>query len=426
MPPVVWAYLPGILLLLLASAFFSGSEAAFFSLKVSQRARLASGIAAARLADQLARRSERLLMGILFWNLAINIAYFSLVSKLALVLEQQADSSGSPTFIVPIVSLIVIVIFGEFLPKSIAVQYAESVVQLVAFPLALAIRVLDGILPIIRLVNEASRRIIWPGLQAEKYLELSDLDRAVELSTEDEELFDQESRVLRNVIQLSEIRVEEWMRPRNQFRSFAPPVDLAELSGERTPSGYLLLTDKEGREVRSAVDLQTIRSAEKLDHRHGQTLAVVPWCASMADALTKLSDAGRRVAVIVNELGETIGILTWEDIFEAILHIESNAEPEEGLAPELTLQTDGSWHAVGTAKLRKVERTIGLKIEDENHVTVAGVVQASLHRIPEIGDECHVGSLSFKVIEADLNGQLLVRISRLPDIRELSEEGSMG
>ena len=93
MPPVVWAYLPGIFLLLLASAFFSGSEAAFFSLKVSQRARLAKGIAAARLAEQLAKRSERRLMGILFWNLAINIAYFSLVSKLALVLEQQQASS---------------------------------------------------------------------------------------------------------------------------------------------------------------------------------------------------------------------------------------------------------------------------------------------------------------------------------------------
>lgn len=408
----VWAYFPGMLVLLLLSSFFSASEAAYFSLTLSQRRALAQGSAAARLAYRLSMRSERLLMGILFWNLAINLLFFSLASRAALGLPVTAHST-----LLTIAALVMIIVFGEFLPKSLAILNPVVVVQLVAWPLAVALRMIDVFLPLIRVVNEASRRLLWPGLKPENYLEQADLERAIELSTDDANLAEQERQVLRNVIQLSEISVEEWMRPRTQYRSFVPPVNIEHLKGERTPSGYMLVTNSSGRELTSAINLNAILEGD-LSNLAGKRklLVVIPWCATIAEALRKLRDKRRRVAVIVNEHGETIGILTWEDIFEAILHSEDSTSHRELARAEVRLVSPGVWLATGMTKLRRLERLMGRRLSVSRNLTVGGVVQEQLHRLPEEGDVCSLDDLSLEVVEARGRGEMLVRISEAPQV----------
>lgn len=404
----IWAYMPGVLALLLLSGFFSGSEAAFFSLTPSQRRALARGSPAERLAHGLLARSERLLMGILFWNLAINIAYFSLVSKATI---QSGESGGA---ILSFSALVLIILFGEFFPKSVAVTYPTRIVRTFVVPLAFSIRMIDVFLPVIRLVNEASRRLIWPGFKSEAYLELADLDRAIELSTEDEHLFEQESEVLRNVIRLSEIRVEEWMRPRTQYRSFVPPISIEQLGGEYTPSGYMLVTDSQGRDVQSVIDLSALSPNQTQDlNRLKLPVVAVPWCATVADALTQLRDQGRRVAVVVNEFGETVGILTWEEIFEAILQTGTNQSQRALAKAEIHAESDGVWLATGMTKLRRLERVLGRRLSGQN-LTIGGVIQEHLHRLAEKGDSCEFDGLLLEVIDAGLRGEILVRINTRP------------
>ncbi len=411
MPAEFWAYLPGIIVLLCLSAFFSGSEAAFFSLSLMQRRSLAKGNRSQRIAHLLLDRSDRLLMGILFWNLAINLTYFVLISRIALAFETGAVRNHSAAVLVTIAALVAIIIVGEFMPKSAAVINPLPIVQWVSVPLAFAVRVLDGILPLVKFVNEASRRICWPGLKSEAYLELADLERAVELSTDDATLFEQESLVLRNIIQLSEIRVEEWMRPRTQYRTFKSPVSLDQLDGQRTPSGYMLVSDRAGREIMSVIDLRTLRPDQSQSLQdHKQPLVIVPWCASVADALEKLIALNRRVAAVVNELGETVGILTREDIFEAILQIQTATSHREFAKAEIHRENQDTWITTGVTKLRKLERAIDRRINDTTNLTVGGIVQEQLHRIPEVGDVCQVEDLSFEVIEAGKRGEILVRI----------------
>jgi len=408
----IWTYLPSLLVLLLLSGFFSGSEAAYFSLTLSQRRGLAHGSAAARVAFLLVARSERLLMGILFWNLAINLSYFSLVSRAALSLPVSSHST-----LVTILGLVVIIVLGEFLPKSVAVLHPVPVVKLVAWPLALAIRLTDGFLPLIQFINEASRRLLWPGLKPENYLEQADLERAIELSTDDAQLAEQERQVLRNVIQLSEIKVEEWMRPRTQYRSFVPPLSIEHLGGEKTPSGYMLVTNASGREVTAAVDLHTILAADVDDlAAKKKLLVVIPWCATIAEALKKLRQAKRRVAVVINEYGETIGILTWEDIFEAILHSEDSTSHRELARAEVRWVSPGVWLATGMTKLRRLERLMGRRLSVSRNLTVGGVVQEQLHRLPESGDVCSLDDLLLEVVEVGTHGEILVRISEAPQV----------
>ena len=75
------------------------------------------------------------------------------------------------------------------------------------------VRIVDPIMPTLNRVNLYSQRLIWPDLKEEEYLEVSDLERAIELSNQDQQIVEQERTILRNIVQLSEIRADEWMRP---------------------------------------------------------------------------------------------------------------------------------------------------------------------------------------------------------------------
>ena len=273
---------------------------------------------------------------------------------------------------------------------------------------------LDTILPAIRIVNEYSRRLIWPGFKSEPYLELHDLDRAVELSTQDARLFEQERQVLRNVIRLSDIRVEEWMRPRTQYLVFTPPLSLDQLGGIKTPSGYMLVTDSAGSDVTHYIDISTLADPEDLnldDYR--QQLVVVPWCATIADALNSLKTARKRVAVIVNEFGETIGVLTWEEIIEAALQSASTPTQRELAKAEIRPVGNNLWLATGMTKLRRLEHVLNISLSTSKGLTVAGMLQEELHRLPEAGDQCSLHGLRLTVIEAELRGDILVQVEKL-------------
>jgi putative hemolysin len=405
--------LPGILVLLLISAFFSGSEAAFFSLNLSQRREMSKGSPAERTAFALLEKPERLLMGILFWNLATNITYFSLVSRGSIRLENALQEPQATTAAAgfAFASLMLIILVGEFFPKSVAVLRPRLVSSLVAFPLSLTVRVLDGILPTMRFINEVSRRIIWPGFKPEPYLETSDLERAIELSSDGAQLFEQERQVLRNVVQLRDIRVEEWMRPRTQFRSFAPPLSLEQLGGELPPSRYMLVTDKKGKDLVAAIDITSVIPRDTADlAKLKKSLVVVPWCSNIADALRKLRDADRRVAVVVNEFGETIGVLTWEDIFEAILQLDSVPSHRELARGDIQVESPGVWIATGMTSLRRLERVIGKRLSDTKNLTIGGVLQEDLKRLAEPGDQCVIDDIEIEVIETGRRGEILVRL----------------
>ena len=360
-------------------------------------------------------------MGILFWNLAINLAYFSLVSKAALELG-SGPGGETVSALATLCALLAIIVGGEFLPKSLAVTKPLMFVRAAVVPLTVAIRAVDIFLPIVRLANEISRRLIWPGFRSESYLELADLHRAIELSSDDAQLVDHERQLLKNVIRLSEIRVEEWMRPRTQYLSFQPPVSIDQLGGKQTPSGYMLITDADGHEVVDYVDLSTVADSVVDIEQYRIPVEIVPWCATIADAINRLQEDGRRVAAIVNEFGETVGILTWEEIFEALLQFDNAQSIRELAKAEIRPQANGEWLATGMTKLRRLERVIHCRIGSGRSLTIAGVLQEHLHRLPEKGDRCRLDGIQLDVVEAGVRGEMLVRITLVAD--EQAKESS--
>ena len=290
-------------LLLLASAFFSSSEAAWFYLGRKDRQLLAGGNRAQRVAVGLLEDSDRLLSAVLFWNLVINLAYFTISSILALRLERDGHPTRAGLFTVG--SLFAIIVFSEMLPKNLAVLKPRLLVSWFAIPLATMVRLLDGVQWIFQMVGRVSLRVIWPTFTPEPDLRVDDLERAVDLSVDDDALLDQEDEVLRAIVLLSDIRADELMRPRIACRTFRPPVSLSDLKGKVPPSGYLLVTESESDEIASAIELDALSAipVEHLEH-HATPVVYVPWCIPVSAVLEQMRRRDRRVAVVVNELGE--------------------------------------------------------------------------------------------------------------------------
>ena len=271
------------------SAFFSASEAALFSLRAADRRTLASGTPAQRAAAQLLSDADRVLSAIVFWNLVVNIAYFALASTF---IEQHVPENNR--WPLRIGALLLIIFFSEMLPKTLGVLIARQLATSLSLPLSLMVRLIDPMMPVWQLVMLISRRLVWPSFQPESELEAADLERAIRLSTDDAALLDQEQTVLRNIVTLSDLRADELMRPRTQLQTFRPPVNLSDLEGHMTQSGYLFIAEDDSENIRAAVCLNSLWSLHP-DHLEAaaEPVVYVPWCASVADTLALLRSNDR-------------------------------------------------------------------------------------------------------------------------------------
>jgi putative hemolysin len=397
--------------LMACSGFFSASEAALFYLQSRDRRDMKSGSPAEKAAAVLLEDPDRLLSAVLFWNLVINITYFAIASICAIKLEGSQDMGRTAAVTFAVLALFVIIFFSEMLPKSIAVLKPRKISAIVSLPLSFAVRVVDPMMPLLQSINLISRRLVWPGFQAEPFMEVSDLERAIEHSGKDAALIKQEQAVLQNIVQLSTIRVEEWMRPRTQFVSFRPPVQLADLKGSIPASGYLLITEPDSREIEKAIRLDNqYQLDEKNLDRFAEPVMYLPWCATVADALEKMSHRDREVTVVVNEFGDTIGVLTIEDILETVF-VYSPSRSERLLdMPPLEKTSEATWRVAGIMSLRQLARRLEVAIPDTTSVTVGGIIQETMQRLAEPADQCVWPPFKFRVIEVAQRGSMLVEV----------------
>lgn len=385
------------------SAFFSCSEAALFSLQMDDRRILKHGNTAQQVAVQLLTRTERLLTAILFWNLIINIVYFALASVVTIRLESFSRRTEAGLF--AFLALLVIIFLSEMFPKTIGVIQPRTVASLVSIPLAVSVRMLDPAIPLLSVISRALQRLLLPGFRAETYLELGDLERAVSLSTEDKQLVAQEHRALQNILSLSELTAEELMRPRTQYQSFRPPVHLQDLGGRITRSGYLLVTETDSDEIASIIPLKLLPTIPRHHlENHAQPVICIPWCCRVADVLEQLQHQQREVAAVVNELGETIGIVTLEDVLETVFSDQSSRS--ERLLEKASIHPVGThrWHVTGITNLRRLGRYFKVQLPPSKSTTIMGILQEQLQRMPVAGDQVRWSHFDLRVLEIKEQG----------------------
>ena len=399
--------------LLMCSAFFGFSEAAFFSLSLTGRGALTEKGNLGKLALRLLEHPERLLNSILLGNLFVNLLFFTISAIISFQLSEHTGLAWG----IALGSLFVIIIFAEILPKNLGVLAPQFFILLVCVPLSFIVWMLQPILPALSFLYLLSRRLFYPNFVPESYLHVSDLERAVVFSGNDAALLKREQRSLQNIVSLSEMDAAELMRPRSWLKTFRPPISfeqiLVELKGTLPRSGYCLVTEPDSDEIVSALCLTRLSatSLETAWKEQFEDVIYVPWSASVAEVFDRLQQANRKVAVVVNEFGETIGIITIDDIIATLFTREHGRN--RGLLDrrELKLISEHRWQLTGLTSLRTLERKFGVSFRQYSSLTVGGLLLERLGRFPHVGDECRIGTLLFRVVSIDDDLDLTVHLT---------------
>lgn len=398
--------------LLVGSAFFSASEAALFYLTRDDRERFVHGNRAQKRVVHLLATPERLLTCILFWNLVINIVYFALASQIGLKLRDQGHAQPAAMF--SIGALLTIILTSEMLPKNLAVLWPRSLATAVSLPLSGAIGLLSPLIPTLQAVNRVSLRTIFPNFQREAYLELRDIERAITLSTPDKTLAQQEELVLHQIVSLSELEAEELMRPRLGLSFYHAPVTLDDLQLNPPNCDYLLVAEADSEELDRAMPLSQLASVQTPTlEAECERVPYVPWCASGAATLDVLQHSRGGLAVVINELGETIGIVTFDDVMHTLLANPAIRETSRAAAMAIVPVGNDTYRINGAITLRRLAKQLSLELPTVKSVTVAGLLQERLQRLPQPGDEIEWGNCRFEVLESPRPGVMTATIRRL-------------
>ncbi|TWU16160.1 CNNM domain-containing protein [Allorhodopirellula heiligendammensis] len=374
-----WPYLSAMLVLIIASGLFSGSEAALFSIRDRDRRRLMRGGGAGRVVANLLDEPDRLLATILFWNLLINMIYFALVAIVA------KDTSQPSLF--TFAALVSIIFCSEMLPKSVGVMTPLRISLAVGVPISIAVTIVSPILPIVRWANDAVSRLLWPSFQPEPAIDLADIERAIDLGTDDAVLIRRERAALQSLVAMAEMRADEMMRPRSRLRVLTPPLDPTSLHGGSPPGGYIMVADPRdptGETWIGTIAVRMLRPQQCIDLASAiDPIVFTPWSSRVSHVYDSLRQQDLSVAVVVNEFGEIIGALSIDDILRGVLASKGQRD-----AAEDQIQRVGGDHyrMPGMTSLRALARMLSMDVPEERAATVSGYVQRHNERVPRVGD----------------------------------------
>ena len=423
----VWIWLPclgAMGILILCSAFFSCSETALFFLSRDQISRFSAGSSHQRIVAGLMNNPDRLLTGVLFWNLVVNLGYFAV----SIALVGRLTQAGYPRIAAAsgLLNLLGMIVFGEVIPKSLAVVRGPVLAQVTAWPLATALLILDPLIPLLGRTARILRRTFWPHVKREAQMNPADLERALDTSAAlGRDMLQEEQHVLHNLLDLNELQAEEVMRPRSHCLTVPPD---GQLQSTYLPNivnvDYLLVQKRNSHQIQGVIPLDHVHTiTEQTFAELAEPVVFVPWCASLAQVLTQLEGRFRAVAVVVHEHGEMVGILPYEDLIASVLS-EAPSRTKRILRREPLIEVDANhYHAEGLVTLRYLARRLRVTLteHDASLYTLAGLFQDRLERIPVRGDRIEWHSWILTAIDVTDRG--LVRVLAEPgELRVRSQE----
>ena len=403
-----------IVVLLGFSAFFSGSETAFFSLSRATIAQMEGGGRRNRMVAKLLRNPRMLLVTILFGNLLVNIASTSAVTALAISMFGEKGVG-----IAVLVMTFLILIFGEISPKSLAIKnavvFAVTAVPLLRFFMIVfaPFRLLLGM--VADLVVERSRRLF--GERREEY-GAYELATAVEMGHR-EGLFDEfEKEVLTNLFLFTETTVHEILTPRVDVFSLDVETPLNEAVIQVRSQGFSRVPLYDGTKdhivgILLAKDLLRYSRDERVILRDiMRPVRFVPESKRIRNLFGELIAAHQHMVIIVDEHGSFAGILTLEDILEEIFgEIRNRREPK---VEEYLLIDNDRIIVDGAMRLDDLNEVFDTELDSPEVETIAGYLVEEIERIPREGESFTLKGLRFLVLSADSTRVSKIKIERQP------------
>jgi len=424
----LWLSALAILVLLLLSAFFSGSETALTAASRPRMHQLENeGSSRARLVNRLREDKERLIGALLLGNNTVNILASALATS---VLIRLFGDTGVAYATVGMTVLVVV--FSEVMPKTYAINHADRTALAVARPVRAVVRVLAPITAAVAwLVARLMRlfgsdiRTVSVGSSAEELRGAIELHRGEEPAQEEEEAR-HERAMLRSILDLAEVSVAEIMTHRRTLVTVdagQPPAQIVD-GVLASPYTRLPLWKDEPDNIVGVLHakalLREVRAqGGRLDTLDVVALAAQPWfipdTTTLLDQLQAFRERREHFALVVDEYGTLMGVVTLEDILEEIVGDISDELDVQvaGVRP----QPNGSYVIDGWVTIRDLNREFEWRLPDEQASTIAGLVLYEARMIPEVGQVFTFYGFRFEILRRQRHQITAVRVTPPADLQ---------
>lgn len=405
-----------LFILIILSGFFSSSETGLIALNRYRLRHLAKeGNRAAKLAQKLLDQPDRVIGLILLGNNLVNVS----ASTIATLIGLRLMGDNGP-IVAAIILTVIILIFSEVTPKTLAAYHPEKI----AFPAAFILTpMLKVFYPLVWLISGISRLLLKPfGIQTRSDL-LQELSREEirTLLTEDGNLPNEHQRMLVNILDLEYAKVDDVIIPRNDIIGLDLNDSWEDILHRLSNSVYTRLPVYRG-ELENIVGLLHVRTLiSKLSR--GQLAYddvvhsvrkpyFIPEGTSLTQQLLEFQSRDRRMALVVDEYGDIQGLVTLDDILEEIVG-EYTSDPNERTRIYRKLE-DGNFLVDGSAPVRSLNRRLNWTLPTDGGRTINGLLLEELEAIPQGNTSLKIGNYIITIL--DTRDNIIQRVLIKPSV----------
>lgn len=402
-----------IFVLVILSAYFSGSETAMMALNRYRLKHLANeGHGGARRASRLLERPDKLLSVILIGNNFVNFSAASIATLLALELFGEAGIA-----IAPIACTLIFLIFSEVAPKTVAAAYPEKI----ALPSSYVLDLLMWILyPLVWLVNGTANGILHmvgmrQGDSADDNLSHEELRTVV---FEGAQIAAQPQNMMLGVLDLDKVTVEDIMVPRTEIFGIDLEDDMGDIIDQIRASQHTRLPVFKN-DIDKIIGILHMRNAAKILTEDELSKALilqatdepyfVPENTPLQTLLFNFQQHKQRIGMVVDEYGDIQGIVTIEDILEEIVGEFTTDLANTNI--DIHPQDDGSYLINGGTHIRLINRQLGWVLPQDGPKTLNGLITEHLENIPESNICMVIGGYRIEVLQIQDNMIRTAKIS---------------
>jgi len=412
--------LASVVLLILFSGFFSGSETA---LTATSKARMLTlekdRDARARRVNILIADRESLIGAILLGNNLVNILATALASAVFLAMFGEA---GVP--IATFVMTVLVVVFAEVLPKTYALSNPDRMALAVSLPLRGVVTLFSPVVAAVQVLVRAALKLAGATVEGPVLSPREEIRGHIDLHHHEGAVVKTDRDMLGGVLDLRELTVDDVMVHRKALHMLdidQPTAALVEAALSSPHTRLPLFKD----DPENIVGVLHARDLARALHEAGgaadrvdiEAVKREPWFVPETTELQDQLNAFRRkrehFALVIDEYGALMGVVTLEDILEEIV---GSIEDEHDIAAEGVLpQADGSVIVEGSAAIRDVNRALDWTLPDEEAVTIAGLVIHESQSIPDAGQVFRFHGVRFEIMERRRNQITRMRLVKEPD-----------
>lgn len=403
-----------IVILIVLSALFSSSETALTTITPHRLKTLVDEeIPHAKTLEKVLDQKAKMLSVILICNNIVNLT----ASAMATVVVQQLFGSKAISIGTGILTLLVL-IFGEIVPKTMATVRAERMGLRVAPVINALMIVFTPITAALNFVAKGVLRLfgIRPDEKAQSYTE-NEIRSIVEVSHEEGITTSEEKKIINNVFDFTDTTVKEIMVPRINVTAISINSsfeDLMTLFREELFTRYPVY-DEEGINFIGLINVKDLMVLEKEQIEHFSVKEILREIAytyegkHLSELFLEMKRKRESMMAVLDEYGDLAGIVTMEDILEEIVgDIRDEYDEDEEL--EVVKISDQVYEVQGHVSLDDVNEKIGTSFESEDYDSIGGLLIEHLERLPENGDRVDVGDCTLTAKEVDKNVIKVVEI----------------